>query len=160
MRQVPLWFEPHDPAHFRRDVFPVYIAETTLGYFYGLPAIDPNGAKVAEHYGAPELPDVDGIYRDVTAADEERVRSFLRQHIPGLDGPCRRGSVCTYTLSPDRHFVIDTAPGSAAVAFACGFSGHGFKFAPAVAEVLADLAQKGRTELPIGLFRVGRFAGA
>jgi sarcosine oxidase len=157
MRQVPLWFEPREPACFRRDAFPIYIAESSLGYFYGLPAIDPAGAKVAEHYGAPELADVGGVARDVTAADEERVRAFLRAHLPGLDGPLRRGSVCTYTLTPDRHFVIDAAADHPGVAFACGFSGHGFKFAPAVAEVLADLTANGRTDLPIGLFRADRF---
>jgi sarcosine oxidase len=158
MRQVPMWFEPHEPSRFRRDVFPIYIAETSLGYFYGLPAIDPSGAKVAEHYGAPELADVADIRREIAAADEERVRCFLRMHLPALDGPCRRASVCIYTLTPDRHFIIDTLPDNPGVAVACGFSGHGFKFAPAVAEVLADLAESGRTQLPVAMLRANRFA--
>ena len=42
---------------------------------------------------------------------------------------------------------------------AAGFSGHGFKFAPAVGEALADLCVNGRTELPIGFLGVGRFHG-
>jgi sarcosine oxidase len=43
------------------------------------------------------------------------------------------------------------------VAIAAGFSGHGFKFASVVGEILADLVDMGRTNLPIGMFRIGRF---
>jgi sarcosine oxidase len=158
MRQVPMWFEPREPARFRRDVFPVFIAETPEGDFYGLPAVDGNGAKVARHYGAAELQDVGQVSRVVSPEDEGTVRAFLRAYLPGLDGPRRRASVCIYTLTPDRHFVIDVHPEHAVVAIACGFSGHGFKFAPVVGEVLADLADRGRTDLPIGLFSARRFA--
>jgi sarcosine oxidase len=67
--------------------------------------------------------------------------------------------VCTSTLTPDRHFLIDLHPGHGNVALAAGFSGHGYKFAPVVGEVLADLAEHGRTRWPVGMFRAGRFAG-
>ena len=40
--------------------------------------------------------------------------------------------------------------------FAAGFSGHGFKFASVVGEILADLAESGRTDRPIEMFRVAR----
>jgi sarcosine oxidase len=157
MRQVPLWFEPGDAAAFRRDRFPVFIAEVAEGYFYGLPMVDPAGVKVARHYGAAELAGPEGVSREPTDADEPPVRAFLRAHLPGADGPRRRASVCLYTLTPDRHFVIDLHPEHPQVALACGFSGHGFKFSAAVGEVLADLAEEGRTPWPIGLFRLARF---
>jgi sarcosine oxidase len=159
MRQVPMWFAAHEPRLFRRDAFPVFIAQTLGGHFYGIPAIDGNGVKVAQHYGAPELPGPEGIDREVTSEDEAPVRAFLRRHLPDADGPRRRASVCIYTLTPDRHFVIDVHPEHANVAFAAGFSGHGFKFAPVVGEVLADLALSGRTDRPIGMLRLGRFKG-
>jgi sarcosine oxidase len=158
MRQVVLWFGAADLAAFRRDTFPIFIAETPGGHFYGIPAVDANGVKVARHYGAPELPGPDAIARDVTDADEGPVRAFLRQYLPAAaDAPRRRAAVCTYTLTPDRHFVIDVHPDHANVVLAAGFSGHGFKFAPVVGEILADLSEAGRTPWPIGLFRVGRF---
>jgi sarcosine oxidase len=160
MRQVVLWFGTSDDRLFRRDVFPIYIAETPGGHFYGLPALDGNGVKVARHYGAPELRDPAEVGREVSPADEEAVRCFLRAHLPAADGPRRRASVCIYTLTPDRHFVIDLHPEHPDVALAAGFSGHGFKFAPVVGEALADLVESGRTDLPIGMFRIGRFAGA
>jgi glycine/D-amino acid oxidase-like deaminating enzyme len=61
-----------------------------------------------------------------------------------------------YTMTPDRNFILDQHPHQANVVIAAGFSGHGFKFASVVGEILADLAEKGHTELPIDLFRLGR----
>jgi sarcosine oxidase len=40
---------------------------------------------------------------------------------------------------------------------ACGFSGHGFKFASVVGEVLADLATAGKTALPVAFLGLERF---
>jgi sarcosine oxidase len=64
---------------------------------------------------------------------------------------------CLYTNSPDQHFIIDHLPGyEKDVAIAAGFSGHGFKFVSVVGEVMADLAMKGQTKLPIGFLRASR----
>lgn len=157
MRQVPMWFGTSSESQFRRDVFPIFIAETPDSHFYGLPMLDPNGVKVAQHYGAPDLRDPAEVLREATADDESPLRDFLGCHLPGVDGPRRRASVCIYTLTPDRHFVIDVHPEHANVALAAGFSGHGFKFAAVVGEALADLADAGSTALPIGLFSARRF---
>jgi sarcosine oxidase len=158
MRQVVLWYGTTDDARFCRDRFPIFIADTPGGYFYGMPALDPHGVKVARHYGAAELPDPSGVAREVTAADEVPVRAFLASYLPEVMGPLRRSSVCLYTLTPDRHFLIDTHPEYRQVVFAAGFSGHGFKFAPVVGAILADLAQHGGTDWPIGLFGLRRFS--
>ena len=157
MRQVPCWFGTSDDRRFAHDRFPIFIAETPIGAFYGLPAIDSNGVKVAQHYGAPELGDPSSIDRTATAADEEQVRSFLHRFLPSANGPRRHASVCIYTLTPDRHFILDRHPEHANVAIATGFSGHGFKFASVVGEIMADLVESGRTAAPIELFRIGRF---
>lgn len=156
MRQASLWFGTRDDRLFRRDLFPIYLADLPQGVFYGLPVIDARGHKAARHYGAPELSGPDGIDRTMTDADEGPVRQFLRAHLPAADGPLRDGSVCIYTLTPDRHFVIDLHPQHPNVAVAAGFSGHGFKFAVVVGEVLADLAENGRTDAPISMFRFER----
>ncbi|MBX9581780.1 MAG: FAD-dependent oxidoreductase, partial [Gemmataceae bacterium] len=156
MRQVLLWFDTAGDGRFRRDRFPIFLADVPGGPFYGLPAIDRHGLKVARHYGAPELPNPDGMTWETTAADAGPARRFLDEYVPGL-GPLTKAQACMYTLTPDRHFVIDLHPHHPQVAVACGFSGHGFKFCPAVGAVLADLAETGRTELPIGRFRAGRF---
>jgi sarcosine oxidase len=160
MRQVVLWFGPRDAAPFRRDVFPIYITHTSHGYFYGLPMLDANGVKIAQHYGAAELTGPEQVERQASPADEISARRFLREHLPDADGPCNQRSACIYTLAPDRHFILDLHPDHTNVAIAAGFSGHGFKFASAVGEIMADLVENGRTPLPIGRFRLTRFGDA
>ena len=92
------------------------------------------------------------------------VRDIAR-FVPGLlDPDCPpldqvlAAKTCLYTLTPDGHFIIDRHPQFEQVLFGAGFSGHGFKFAPLVGEVLADLALEGKTERPIDFLRLqGRF---
>jgi sarcosine oxidase len=158
-RKVLLWYATADDALLRRDVFPIYMAETPQGFYYGFPVIDGNGHKLARHDGGDVVSDPARVNRDVSPADEEDVHQFLARHLPTVDGPLRHSRVCMYTLTPDEHFIIDVHPEHSNVAVAAGFSGHGFKFASVVGEVLADLAEKGKTELPIDMFRLSRFRG-
>jgi sarcosine oxidase len=157
MRQTMLWFGTQDDSQFRRNRFPIYLAEVPEGYFYGLPVIDAAGHKVARHYGAPESAKPDDFVRDVTESDEVPVREFLNRYLPQVNGPLNRAQVCTYTMTPDRHFILDRHPEHDNVAIAAGFSGHGFKFAPVVGEIMADLVLEGRTKWPIDVFRITRF---
>lgn len=157
MRQVMLWFEPSRPDAFRIEKFLVFIAETKDGYFYGVPMLNGWGVKIAQHYGAEELAGPDLIDRTVHGRDEEVVRRFVGRHLPDALGPVRRSSICIYTLTPDRHFILDLHPECSRVAVAAGFSGHGFKFSPVIGEVMADLVEVGKTDLPIERFRADRF---
>jgi sarcosine oxidase len=156
MRQVMQWFGTRDDRLFHRDRFPIYLAQVPEGYFYGLPVIDELGHKVARHYGAPELTSPDEIDHQPKPVDEVSVRQFLNRYLPDVDGPVRQAQVCTYTLTPDRHFILDLHPTHKNVAIAAGFSGHGFKFAPVVGEIMADLVVDGKTNLSIDMFRIGR----
>jgi sarcosine oxidase len=158
MRQVLMWFDIRSQAaRFRRDRFPIFIADVADGPFYGLPAIDQAGLKVAQHYNAPELDSPKAVNWNTTAEDERPIREFLDRYIPGV-GPLTRAQVCMYTLTPDHHFVIDQHPAYPPVWVACGFSGHGFKFAPTVGEILADGVERGGTQYDIRLFSARRFA--
>lgn len=159
MRQVMLWFDVSaNPYMFRRDHFPMFICETPHGDFYGLPAIDEYGLKVARHYGAPELFRPDQVNWEATTEDVPAVRAFLDRHVLGANGDITNGQVCMYTVTPDKHFVIDRHPKHPQVSVACGFSGHGFKFSSVVGEVLADLAEGGESQHDIAMFKLSRFA--
>ena len=156
MRQTLLWFDPGEQsAMFRRDRFPIFIADVPGMPFYGLPVIDASGVKVARHYGESELPNPDSVNWNVTEDDVDAMCPLLAAHLPSLR-EITKGQVCMYTVTPDRHFVIDVHPHFPQVSVACGFSGHGFKFAPTVGEILADLAEKGATAHDISLFRASR----
>ena len=78
--------------------------------------------------------------------------------MPGATATFRAAKVCPYSLTPDGHFVVDRHPRTAGVAFASACSGHGFKFAPIVGEMLADLVTDVVSAWPMDRFRADRFA--
>jgi len=152
-RNTLFWFEPRGEL----DAFaklPVYIVEDTDRFYYGFP-YDPNsGLKMAGlHFG--DRVDPDTVDRAPSASDEERARAWLRRRMPLANGERRRAQVCLYTNSPDGHFIIDR---DGPVTYASACSGHGFKFASAVGEILADLAISGRSSLDIGFLASDRLA--
>ncbi len=161
-RQYSGWVWPSQPSLFQPEVFPVFAIElpagqfgraATPGLFYGFPMTNAEvGFKCAIH--APgEAIDPDNVQssqsaRDLQAASKEFLDP-LAFFLPDATGPLLANRTCLYTNSPDGRFIIDHHPASSNVCFACGLSGHGFKFAPVLGEALADLAQQGETELPI-----------
>jgi sarcosine oxidase len=158
-RMPVLWFEPTiDAASVSVGRLPVWLIDTAEdGTFYGFPYDPAVGLKVSRHHSG-EACDPDSVDRSLHPADVERVRAFSRRTMPGADGPLRHSTVCLYTNTPDFHFVVDTHPSVSGVAFASACSGHGFKFAPIVGEILADLALTGSTAHLIEQFRVSRFS--
>jgi len=157
-RMVPCWFEVAKPHQFTRQRFPCFIHTSAAGEFYGFPQIDGQGLKLAPHHCAKEVSSPGEINRATHEHDEMELRRFASVWLTEPLGRCLKRSVCMYTLTPDRHFIIDRHPRFENVVFAGGFSGHGFKFASVVGEILADLAINGATAQPIKMFRAGRFA--
>lgn len=157
-RQVLGWVWPRRPEVFQYGRFPVWMMDHgTGGQHYGFPMM-PNvpGFKIAYHKPAsPTTPET--VCRDPMPGDEETFIPLINEMIPDAKGPTLAIRTCLYTNSPDSHFIIDLLPKHPNVAIACGFSGHGFKFASAVGQIMADLALEGRTELPIGFFSLKRF---
>jgi sarcosine oxidase len=87
------------------------------------------------------------------------MRHFLEAYLPGAAGPLASMRTCIYTKTPDEDFVIDLHPHDERIVVASPCSGHGYKFASVIGEVLADLAREGGTRHDISRFRMGRFLG-
>lgn len=160
-RQVLYWFAPEgDLDDFRPDRFPVYLFDNVPGQplLYGFPVTgeDTEGVKVALH-GTEEICTPQTVTRDIRDEDETAVRQRLATTVPRLAGRLLRAETCLYTMTPDEHFVIDQHPEHPAVTLAAGFSGHGFKFASVVGEVLADLITEGKSAFDLSLFSIERF---
>jgi sarcosine oxidase len=156
-RMVLSWHATTDDALFHEKSFPVYRAQTPMGVFYGFPVIDGLGHKVARSDSGSDVRDLAVLERTLSPADEAECRPFLDRYLPAVTGPVRGGRVCMYTMTPDKNFILDRHPAHPNVVIAAGFSGHGFKFASVVGEILADLVESGSSPLPIELFRIGRF---
>lgn len=155
-RVVNVHFEPSQPEFYAADRFPVYLFQVPEGDYYGFPFIPGQGVKIGRHDIA-EVTTANTIRREIDPEEIELLRSVLERYLPGAWGNVIKTLTCMYTVTPDRHFILDTIPEHPNVAYGCGFSGHGFKFASAIGEVLADLATEGTTRHNIGFLSASRF---
>jgi glycine/D-amino acid oxidase-like deaminating enzyme len=139
------WLEPvRHHARFGVGQMPIWIwQDPQLGHFFGTPHLAWPGVKVGKHHSGESV-DPDTLNRDVTDDDERPLRQFLERLLPDLAGPVASSRVCLYTNTPDENFIVDRHPRYADVVIAAGFSGHGFKFAGVIGEILADLATGGQ----------------
>jgi sarcosine oxidase len=156
-REVMGWFETSNAGLFSADRFPVFIIESRHGMHYGVPPHASAGLKVAKHHHRDEPVDPDHHDRTVSADDEALIRAAMADHIPAANGRLIGAKTCLYTMTPDGDFIIDRLPGASTVIVASPCSGHGFKFAPVIGEILADLAIEGATRHDIERFRLSRF---
>ena len=85
------------------------------------------------------------------------LRTALAAHVPAANGALLDAQTCRYTMTPDEDFILDRLPGAPAVIVASPCSGHGFKFAPVIGEIIADLVTRGTTRHDISRFRLARF---
>jgi len=157
-REVMAWFEPTDAQLFLPGRMPVFMIESRHGLHYGIPAdgsLQP-GIKVAKHHHRDETVDPDAYDQTVRADDEALIRAALAEHIPAANGRLIAAKTCLYTTTPDGDFVVDRLPGAPNIIVASPCSGHGFKFAPVIGKILADLATIGATTHDIARFSLGR----
>ncbi|HMN85179.1 MAG TPA: N-methyl-L-tryptophan oxidase [Bauldia sp.] len=156
-RQVLGWFPPDDPGLFAPDRFPVLNLMVEEGRYYLLPVWGVPGLKIGLYHHRGETGHADAIRRDVDGEDEAILRRCIGRYFPRADGPTMALHACMFTNTPDEHFIIDALPGQEDVIVASPCSGHGYKFASVVGEILADLALSGRTGFDLSMFRLGRF---
>ncbi len=155
-RQVLGWFAPKKPEFFTMDMFPVSNMLTEHGHFYQFPQWGGPGFKIGLYHHLNETGPADRLDRTPNARDEEALRQALRHYFPEADGPALRLTACSFTNTADEHFVIDHVEGMEQVIYASPCSGHGFKFASVIGEILADLATSGETRHDLSLFGVER----
>jgi sarcosine oxidase len=154
-REVMAWFPARRPALFSRDRFPGFMRDEGDAIWYGLASPDGGSVKVGLHHGGRRTAP-DAVDREIHAEDVAPLVRRVQELMPDLDPAPVRGVACTYTSTPDRHFLVGALPGLPNVTVLAGFSGHGFKFAPVIGEIAADLATTGTTRHPVEGFGPGR----
>ena len=146
------YFAPPEPALFMPGRLPLWIWMDDPS-FYGFPCYGEPTVKAAQDCGGAV---VDPDHRPFEP-DPERLAllaGFLARTLPA-SGPVVRSKTCLYTLPPDRDFVLGPVPGCEAVLVGLG-AAHGFKFAPTIGRLLADLATTGETTADVSPFRLDR----
>jgi sarcosine oxidase len=155
-RQVLAWLQPTRPEYFRPDTFPVFNLLVDEGRFYGFPVHGVPGFKFGKYHHLEEKVDPETVDREAHDYDERLLRDFAERYFPDGCGPTMDLQTCMFTNTPDNHFIIDVHPEYDQVSFASPCSGHGYKFASVIGEIMADLADTGITRHDISLFRLGR----
>jgi monomeric sarcosine oxidase len=164
LRRVLVWTTPA-PEHVQRlAAMPVWCAFTPEGFFYGFPHGNEGitGLKLALHR-SDAVADLDdpidpaAIDRSLRDTDLGPLDDFMHLYFPAAQGEVAGHRVCMYTTTPSWDFVVDRHPQCADVVIAGGFSGHGFKFAPAIGRLVGDLLLANAAPLPP--FAIARHRG-
>jgi sarcosine oxidase len=158
-RQVLAWLQPYRPELFEPERFPVFNLLVEEGRYYGFPVFNIPGFKFGRYHHREELTDPDELDLECHPRDEQLLREFAERYFPEGAGPTMTLKACMFTNTVDKHFIIDLHPDYPQVSFAAGFSGHGFKFASVIGEIMADLAERGMSRHYLELFRTDRFTG-
>lgn len=163
VRRVLAWTRPDPAERARLGAMPVWATFGPRGFYYGFPwstdGVD--GFKIACHvgpggHGADVGEDPETVDRTVHPEDLAPLSSFLGEHLPAARGEFIAATVCLYTCTPSWDFVIDHLPDDPRVVVAGGFSGHGFKFAPALGSRIAELLLTGKRPADLAAFTRAR----
>jgi sarcosine oxidase len=158
-RNVQVWFTPATDA-YQAPGFPAFLLDRSglPAPLYGFPDFG-DGVKLAFH-GFGDLTGADELIRDIDPVrDIEPVKRATDDWMPAAAARFREATPCMYSLTPDGNFVIDRHPAHPNVILCGGFSGHGFKFAPVVGEIAAELALDGGSRHGIDFLSLKRFGG-
>src|SRR5262249_33768687 len=154
-RKVQWWLEVKDPSLYAPERFPIFITDSSFGEIYGFPVYRVPGLKIANHAGGDPT-DPDEVNRTVAPNEMHDIMRLASWFLEGVTSNILQTAVCLYARTPDGHFILDRHPKWHNVVIGAGFSGHGFKFAPAIGEHLVSLALDGGAP-PHQLFRLNRF---
>jgi sarcosine oxidase len=156
-RNVMHWFDSSRKSELGAPNIPIWVLERRgQRPFYGIPYLEGQGIKAAFHYSGQQT-SPESIERAIANDEIEGVRQALAGWVTDGAQEWRQSVACMYTNTPDRHFLVGLHPEHERVAIAAGFSGHGFKFCPVIAEILADLLRDGQTFWDTRLFSLSRF---
>ncbi len=156
-RTVQHWFRPRERAElFAAERFPIFIWESAPGRaWYGFPDLGEGLKAALHHQGEPAR--ADAVRRSVEPREIEALRLLLERFIPDAAGEHVRAAVCLYTNTPDGHFLVDRHPRDPRVWIVSPCSGHGFKFASVIGEVVAAEVRGEPPGFDLGPFRRARF---
>lgn len=155
-RQVPFWFSSGGRDIFAPPKMPVFIMEENAEtYYYGIPEVG-HGVKVARTHGG-EIGDPDRVSRKVTESDVAPVRDFVSRRMRSLDARPIASTTCLYTNTPDLNFVVGQRAEEPNVTIVSACSGHGFKFASVIGEVVAESTAGGTPNYDVSFMSPGRF---
>jgi sarcosine oxidase len=151
-RIIMTWFAAKRPEEFVPSRFPAFAREVADGAFFGAPTVDGGSVKVATLAEDKPFTDADALDLTITDAERDRIAETVATWLPGLHAYPHQTSVHMDGWTADTRPIIGALPGVPGIWLANGFSGHGFKMAPGIGAVMADLVERGESDIPISQF--------
>ena len=156
-KEMSVYYRPRHPQDYLPGRFPLFLqrhpGSTVIGNafpIFGSPFVkvilDRNGVEI----------DPDDTDLSPNPAALERLKAYAKTTLPALGEDVVEVVTCRYTLTPDEHFILDQHPAHPDIIIGSPCSGHGFKFAPVLGQILSDLALDGKTSFDISRFRLDR----
>jgi sarcosine oxidase len=159
-RNVQAWFAPAT-NEYAAGRFPPFLLDRAglPAPLYGFPDFG-DGVKAAFHAHGDVTDPAQFDRATDRATDIDPIVQAMEQWMPGAAATLLASKPCPYSLSPDGHFIVDRHPDHPGLILCGGFSGHGFKFAPVIGEICADLALEQGSRHEIEFLSLRRFARA
>lgn len=148
-RIVSIWFPTSNPEIFRPDRFLPTVRRGNGLDMSAFPTVDGTLVKVNLHLPRTLVDDVDTRDREVEEAYAEATRAAVRLGFNGLSDLAIRRESYVEGYTPDMHPIVGPIGNDKRIIALTGFSGHGFKFSPAMGEAAADLVINGNTKRSI-----------
>ncbi|MEM1093601.1 MAG: N-methyl-L-tryptophan oxidase [Bacteroidota bacterium] len=146
-RQVNVWFTPQSEV-VRDPNLPVYLWQCAPDQLlYGFPHRGA-GLKAGLHYHGAVTAHPDAINRTVTAADVDALVVPMQRLFNDAVRPSDETMTCFYTVTPDKHYLVDQHPAADSVWVVSACSGHGFKASNAIAAHVVELVTE-RTDIAL-----------
>lgn len=139
------WLIPRDLRLFQPDAFPVFMRDLGPLHFFGAPSLDGYSIKASTSLDWPAIQRPEDR-REFTPEELRVIGHWAQTVFPDLNPEPVRSSVHHDAFTHDRVPIIDLDAGGRLVTVA-GLSGHGFKMAPALGRMAAELAVSGQSDL-------------
>ncbi|ASK62422.1 N-methyltryptophan oxidase [Virgibacillus phasianinus] len=156
-RLVLTWFAPKNIEDFKPDKFPIFARMRKDFRLTGAPTLDGTMVKASNTKNPGIVPEPEELNRDVSLREMIEVGESVKELIPGLIPNPVRASVYMDGYTDDDHSIVGEVPGMENTLLVSGFSGHGFKMAPIIGSIAADLIIDGKTLHEIGHLDSRRF---
>ncbi|WP_099159626.1 N-methyl-L-tryptophan oxidase [Virgibacillus ndiopensis] len=155
-RLVLTWFPAKNINQFKPANFPIFARMRKDFRLTGAPTLDGTMVKASNTKNPAEVPEPSNLNRDVSIDEIKEVSDAVKELMPGLIPDPIRASVYMDGYTADDHSIIGEIPEMKNTYLVSGFSGHGFKMAPIIGSIAADLIVNGKTAHGIGHLDVGR----
>ncbi len=151
-----VWTSVQNDSYSLDKGCPCFAYHLNEGIFYGFPTVS-SMMKIARHSGGKQIVTPEQSTNLNDQEELEAIQWFIKTYLPFANPIITKEANCIYDITPDKQFIIDTYPLSRKIVYAASLSGHGYKMANILGEIIVNLAIKGLTEFDISFLSLKRF---